>query len=146
MSSHKHAYNNRHLSMLLTYCIAGNLRGVQFLRMGSLQSFRGLIFADAGDHHAHYTLYNRTYFADSRLSAKTAKIGPHENFPLYGSISQCWFWLYEWRVPTPCKHPGYRSVLHTIYGKLPCNLTCTPKSTSINARSTEHSDTCTINS
>jgi hypothetical protein len=58
--------------------------------MGSLQSFRGLIFADVGD-YAHYTLYNRTYFvgvifADSRLSVKTAKsakIGPHENFPLY---------------------------------------------------------------
>jgi hypothetical protein len=57
---------------------------------GSLQSFRGLIFADAGD-HAHYTLYNRTYFAglifaDSRLSAKTTKIRPHENFPLYGIL------------------------------------------------------------
>jgi hypothetical protein len=65
--------------------IAGNFRGVQFSRIGSLQSFRDLIFADAGD-HAHYTLYNRTYFAglifvDSRLSAK---FGPHENFPLYG--------------------------------------------------------------
>jgi hypothetical protein len=56
--------------------------------MASLQSFRGLIFADAND-HAHYTLYNRTYFtglifADSRLSAKIVKIGLHENFPLYG--------------------------------------------------------------
>jgi hypothetical protein len=65
------------------YRIAGNFRGVQFLRMVSLQSFRGLIFADEGD-HAHYTLYNRTYFAglffaDSRLSAKNAKIGPHKN-------------------------------------------------------------------
>ena len=78
--------------MLLStvYRIAGNFRGVQFSRMASLQSFRGLIFADAR-HHAHYTLYNRTYFAglifaDSRLSAKTAKIGPLENFPLYGNI------------------------------------------------------------
>jgi hypothetical protein len=43
--------------------------------------FKSLIFADA----SVITLYNRTYFtglifADSRLSAK---IGPHENFPLY---------------------------------------------------------------
>ncbi len=58
-------------------------------RMASLQSVGGLIFADASD-HAHYTLYNHNYFtglifADSRLSTKIAKIGPHENFPLYGS-------------------------------------------------------------
>ncbi len=58
--------------------------------MASLQVFRGLIFADACD-HAHYTLYNHTYFADlifadSRLSAKTSKIGPHENFPLYEGL------------------------------------------------------------
>jgi hypothetical protein len=71
------------------YRIAGNFRGVQFSRMAGLQSFRGLIFADAGD-HAHYTLYNCIYFAglifaDSRLSAKTTKIRPHENFLLYGS-------------------------------------------------------------
>jgi hypothetical protein len=44
---------------------------------------------DACD-HAHYSLHNRTYFAglifaDSRLSAKTTKIRPHENFPLYGN-------------------------------------------------------------
>jgi hypothetical protein len=65
------------------YRIAGNFCGVQFSRMASLQSFRGLIFADVGD-HAHCTLYNRTYFvglifADSHLSAKTTKIRPHEN-------------------------------------------------------------------
>ena len=70
-----------------TYRIAGNFRGVQFLRKASLQSFRGLIFADART-HAHYTLYNRAYFAglifaDSSLSAK---IGPHENFLLYGIV------------------------------------------------------------
>jgi hypothetical protein len=56
--------------------------------MASLQSFRGLIFADACN-HAHYSSYNRTYFvglnfADSRLSAK---IRPHENFPLYGILA-----------------------------------------------------------
>jgi hypothetical protein len=56
--------------------------------MASLQGFRGLIFADA--HHHVHVLYNRAYFAglifaDSRLSAKTAKIGPLEKFSLYGS-------------------------------------------------------------
>ena len=73
----------------INYRIARNFHGVQFSRMASLQSFCGLIFADA-HHHAHYTLYNRTYFtglifADSRLSAKTVKIGPLENFPLYAT-------------------------------------------------------------
>jgi hypothetical protein len=48
--------------------------------MASLQSFRGLLFADAGD-HAHYTLYNRTYFvglifADSHLYANPRKLDP----------------------------------------------------------------------
>ena len=71
------------------YRIAGNFRGVQFSRKASLQTFRGLIFTDAHT-HAHYTLYNHAYFAglifaDSLLSAKTVKIGPHENFPLYGT-------------------------------------------------------------
>ncbi len=66
----------------MIYCVAGNLRGVQFSRMASLQSFRGF------EGHAHYTLYNRTYFTDlifanNRLSVKTATIGPHENFALY---------------------------------------------------------------
>jgi hypothetical protein len=61
----------------------GNFRGVQFSQMASLQNF---LFTDACNH----TLYSRAYFmslifADSRLSAKTVKIGPHENFPLYGS-------------------------------------------------------------
>jgi hypothetical protein len=69
--------------------IVGHFRGVQFSRMASLFSFRGLIFANTCD-HAHYTLYNCTYvagliFAESRLSTKTAIIGPHEKFPLYGS-------------------------------------------------------------
>jgi hypothetical protein len=74
----------------LEYRIAGNFHGVQFSRMANLQSFRGLIFTDTCD-HAHCTLYNRTYsagliFADSRPSAKSVKIGPHENFPLYGML------------------------------------------------------------
>ena len=76
------------------YRIAGNFRGVQFSRMASLQSFRGLIFVDVR-HHAHYTLYNHTYFAglifvDSCLSAKIAKIGPLKNFPLYSNADEHW--------------------------------------------------------
>jgi hypothetical protein len=68
----------------LLYRMAGNFRGVQFSRMGSLQCFRGLIFADACD-YAHYTLYNRTYFAglifaDSCSSVKTAKLDPSKIF------------------------------------------------------------------
>jgi hypothetical protein len=47
-------------------------------------------FANAHD-LAHYTLYNRAYFAglifaDSRFSPKTAKIGPHKNFTLYSIV------------------------------------------------------------
>jgi hypothetical protein len=64
--------------------------GANFRRWPVFKSFRGLIFVDASD-HVHYTLYNRSYFtglikffADNCLSAKTVKIGPHENFPLYG--------------------------------------------------------------
>ncbi len=54
-----------------------------------------LIFVDACD-HTHYTKYNNcTYlagliFANSRLSTKTTKIGPHENFPLYGKSSDAY--------------------------------------------------------
>ncbi len=74
----------------MTYRIAGNFRGVQFSKMASLQSFPSLIFVDSCD-HAHYILYNRTcfvglIFADSRLSAKTMKIGSYENFLLYGTL------------------------------------------------------------
>jgi hypothetical protein len=66
--------------------------------MGS--KFRGTpvfkVFADAHT-HAHSTLYNHTYsagliFVDSSLSANTVKIGPHENFPLYG--------IYYYGTPT----------------------------------------------
>ena len=81
---------NTHLPEWFEYRIAGNFRGVQFSRKASLQSFRGLIFADART-HSHYTLYNRAYFAglifaDSSLSAKTAKIEPNKNFPLYSIL------------------------------------------------------------
>jgi hypothetical protein len=45
--------------------IVGNFRGVQFSRMASLQSFRGLIFADVYDIMLiiRNTLYNCTHFA-----------------------------------------------------------------------------------
>ena len=67
------------------YRIAGNFRGFQFSRVGDLYHFTGLIFADVHD-HAHYTLYNLSYFTGLifAVSLKTAKIGPLENFPLYG--------------------------------------------------------------
>jgi hypothetical protein len=74
------------------YRIAGNFRGIQFSRMVSLQSFLRFNFHGC-ERSCPFTLYmymyNHTYFtglifADSRLSTKTAKIGPHENFPLYG--------------------------------------------------------------
>jgi hypothetical protein len=75
--------------------IAGNFVGSDFCGWPVFKSFRGLIFVDACD-HAHYTLYNRTYFVglifmDSRLSATTAKIGPHGNFlALYSNILRTW--------------------------------------------------------
>ena len=59
--------------------------------MGS--NFRGWqifkVFVDVSD-HAHYPLYNRTYFmglifTDSHLSAK---IGLNENFPLCGRLDK----------------------------------------------------------
>ena len=98
----------------IIYCIVGNFRGVQFSRMANLQNFRGLIFADVR-HHAHYTLYNRTYFtglifADSRLSAKTAKIGPLENFPLYGSL----LWVATMYRKANCYSPGFTCCLRTF--------------------------------
>ena len=70
------------------YCKAGNFCGVQFSQMVDLHYFTGLIFADALI-YTHCVLYIRAYFAGlifvvRRLSVKTAKIGPHENFPLYG--------------------------------------------------------------
>ena len=69
------------------YRIAGKFQGVQFSWVGDFYHFVGLIFADACD-HAHCTLHNRAYFvglvlAVSLLSAKTAKIQPLKNFPLY---------------------------------------------------------------
>jgi hypothetical protein len=68
-----------------SYRIARNFHGVQFSWIAKLQSFRSLIFADAFD-HAHYTYFTGLIFADSRSSAKSTKIGPHENFPLYGML------------------------------------------------------------
>ena len=71
--------------------MAGNFRGVEFLRMVDLYNFAGLIFTDART-HAHYVLYNQAYiyfagliFVLRRSSAKTVKIGPLKNFPPYSS-------------------------------------------------------------
>jgi hypothetical protein len=65
----------------------GNSRRVQFSWMARHQNFRSLMGVR---NHTHYTLYNHAnfaylIFADSRLSAKTTKIGPLKMFPLYGS-------------------------------------------------------------
>ena len=50
-------------------------------------TFVDLIFADAST-RAHYVLYIQAFFVDlifavRRSSAKTARIGPLKNFPLY---------------------------------------------------------------
>ncbi len=49
-------------------------------------------FTDVHDHTHLYTvqpcLFHVSIFVDSSLSAKTAKIGPLENFPLYGTYNQ----------------------------------------------------------
>ena len=70
------------------YRIVGNFCGVQFLQTLDLYHFVDLIFVEVCT-HANYVLYNRAYFAGlifvvRRSSTKTAKIGPFENFPLYG--------------------------------------------------------------
>ena len=72
-----------------TYRIAGNFRRVQFSWMVDLYHFAGLIFTDSRA-HAHYVLYNPTYFVGlifvaRRSSTKTAEIGPREISPLYGN-------------------------------------------------------------
>ena len=80
---------------LKKYCIAGNFQGFQFSWIGDLYHFTCLIFTDVYD-HAHYTLYNRAHFMGlmfvvDRSSAKTTKIGPLKNFPLYGTaVFQGW--------------------------------------------------------
>ena len=76
------------------YRIAGNFRGVQFSWIGDLLTFRVFIFADASNHAITCTCtYIQAYFtvlifAVERLTAKNAKNGPLENFPLY-SASVC---------------------------------------------------------
>ena len=75
----------------------------KFSRMVNLKFtiFAGLIFSDVRT-HSHYVPYNQTYFTGlifvvRQSAAKTAKIGPLENFSLYGiphppfSCAQCTF-------------------------------------------------------
>ena len=65
----------------------GNFRGVQFLQMGDLVTFRSSIFADTHD-HAITSMYKCTYsvgliFTIHESTVKTVKavkIGPLENF------------------------------------------------------------------
>ena len=66
--------------LIINYCIAGNVRGVQFSRMVDLYRFAGLIFVEPHT-YAHYVLYNRTYFtglifAVRQSSTKTVKLDP----------------------------------------------------------------------
>ena len=68
--------------LIINYCIAGNVRRVQFLRMVDLYHFAGLIFVDLHTYaHYMYVLYNRTYFtglifAVRQSSTKTVKLDP----------------------------------------------------------------------
>ena len=57
--------------------------------MGGLVTFHSSVFVDAHD-HAITAMYKRAYFvglsfAVHESTVKTVKIGPLENFPLYGS-------------------------------------------------------------
>ena len=72
----------------ITTSLAGNFRGVQFSWIGDLLTFRCLIFVNASN-HTITCMYIQAYFvglifAVEQLTAKTAKIGPLENFLLYG--------------------------------------------------------------
>ena len=51
------------------YRIAENFCGVQFSQMVNLYHFAGLIFTDACT-HAHYVLYNPTYFTGLIFTVK----------------------------------------------------------------------------
>ena len=63
--------------------------------MVDLYYFLGLIFVDVYT-YLHCALYNRTYYVGlifvlRQSSAKTAKIGPLENFPLYGTYMYMYY-------------------------------------------------------
>ena len=76
-----------HLGLYAVTRVTGVLNSDSYL-----YHFTGLIFVDAHDHAHHIILYNCAYFVGlmfmvSRSSVKTAKIGPLENFSLYGPAS-----------------------------------------------------------
>ena len=91
--------------------------------MVDLYHFAGLIFTDACT-HAHYVLYNQTYFAGLIFAVRhsSAKIGPHENFLLYGI--NCTVWLGEiasyhehialWLIIILCFYFAYYSILQFL--------------------------------
>ena len=68
-----------------TYLVAGNFCGIQF-SWAVFYCFMGLIFVDVGT-HTHFVLYNWAYFVGLIFTVRrsSAKIGPLENFPLYGN-------------------------------------------------------------
>ena len=70
--------------------------------MVTLYHFASLNFADTCT-HSHYVLYNWAYFAGlifavRQSSAKTTKIGPLENFPLYSSINIGEKWEHRYKT------------------------------------------------
>ncbi len=86
-------------------------------------NFRGLIFVDTRN-HAHYTLYNRTYFVgliftDSSVFAKIAKIGPLKNFPLYGTLFQ-WPFMYICTCTCTYGRYFYMCLTATIHARVLC--------------------------
>ena len=71
------------------YCIAGNFCGVQFSRMVDLYNL-WVNFRECEHSHPLCTVQSSFFagliFVVRRSSMKTAKIGPLENFPLYGTV------------------------------------------------------------
>jgi hypothetical protein len=63
------------------YRIAGNFRGIQFLRISSYPRNKYNCTVYNGHDRPHPRKLNRENFEDW----PSAKIGPHKNFPLYGN-------------------------------------------------------------
>jgi acyl-CoA reductase-like NAD-dependent aldehyde dehydrogenase len=74
------------------------------------QYFRGLIFADACD-HAHYTLYNRTYFGSSSLFLSIHAV---PSLP-FGGVGNSGFGCYHFKY-TFDTFSHYKGVLSTATG------------------------------
>ena len=73
-------------SQYRVYSFTENFRGVQFLLIDNLYHFAGIIFMAYLLCIVQLCLFCRFIFPVIRLSRKSVKIGPLENFPLCGSI------------------------------------------------------------